>query len=271
MESEKIHLCKLCHSDFENKEDLSFHTCVEIKQELQDSKVLDNYDVFQNYDLDLSEEFLSGILKLVDELCDAIRNGDPDFERTLEVNENLNNSVSCYRHKLLFIDSKFDKNESNAGTKKEDHFLEDLLPHSENEYFENDNNIDIEYSPKVTKGKKKKKVSNAKNSKEVTNSDTRTKQTLKMEILKKEIDDVLLFPYIKYISDTDFQCSICNRSHNKKPHVLRHLRTVHRNGIKLNNDSKDDQNLPQKYDCESKTCRKLYGPHYRQLWCTQCK
>ena len=81
-----------------------------------------------------------------------------------------------------------------------------------------------------------------------------------------------LFPYIKYISDTDFQCSICNRSHNKKPHVLRHLRTVHRNGIKLNNDdSKDDQNLPQKYDCESKTCRKLYGPHYRQLWCTQCK
>jgi uncharacterized protein YueI len=189
------------------------------------------------------------------------------------VNENLNNSVSCYRHKLLFIDSKFDKNESNTGTKKEDHFLEDLLPHSENEYFENDNNIDIEYSPKVTIGKKKKKKSmknNAKNSEEVTKGDIRTKQTLKMEILKKEIDDVYLFPYIKYISDTDFQCSICNRSHNKKPRVLRHLRTVHRNGIKLDNDLKDDQNLSQKYDCESKTCRKLYGPHYRQLWCTQC-
>ena len=124
MESEKI------HSDFENKEDSSLQPCVEIKQELQDSKVLDNYDVFQNYDLDLSEEFLSGILKLVDELCDAIRNGDPDLERTLEVNENLKNSVSCYRDKLLFIDSKFDKNESNTGKSLSEALL--FVEHGEN-------------------------------------------------------------------------------------------------------------------------------------------
>ena len=38
--------------------------------------------------------------------------------------------------------------------------------------------------------------------------------------------------------------------------------------IEEQNDSKDDQNL--KYDCESNTCRKLYGPDLRQLWCTQC-
>ena len=36
------------------------------------------------------------------------------------------------------------------------------------------------------------------------------------------------------------------------------------------NDSKVDQNLAPKYDCESSTCRKLYGPDLRQLWCTQC-
>ena len=253
MGSENIHLCRICHSEFETEEDLSLHTCVEIKQEFQETNILDNYDVGQNgalaqdlknyelpsnvkfnmddekprklcvceicnksfkdnyrlrrhisqvhtkdgeiiqpdqapepktkietqdarklcicgicnkgfkdnyrlrrhesqvhtkdwnliqtdhlfepetkietqdvqdfkdegqfdfeyTDVDLSEEFLSGILKLIDELCDAIRNGDPDLERTLEVNENLNNSVSCYRHKLLFVDSKFDKNESN--------------------------------------------------------------------------------------------------------------------------------------------------------------
>ena len=36
------------------------------------------------------------------------------------------------------------------------------------------------------------------------------------------------------------------------------------------NDSKDDQNLAPKYDCKSNTCRKLYGPDLRRLWCTQC-
>ena len=39
---------------------------------------------------------------------------------------------------------------------------------------------------------------------------------------------------------------------------------------KEQNDSKDDQNLVQKYDCGNNTCRKLYGPDYRQLWCTLC-
>ena len=55
-----------------NQRKLSLHRCIEIKQEFQDSKVVDIYDVGQNGDLDLSEEFLSSILKQVDNLCDAI-------------------------------------------------------------------------------------------------------------------------------------------------------------------------------------------------------
>jgi len=49
--------------------------------------------------LDLTEEFIIFILQQVDELCENIKNGHPDAQRTLEVNENLNNAVSCYRIK----------------------------------------------------------------------------------------------------------------------------------------------------------------------------
>ena len=49
---------------------------------------------------ELSEDFIVFILKQVDELCENIKNGDPDIERTLEVNQNLSSAVSCYRNKL---------------------------------------------------------------------------------------------------------------------------------------------------------------------------
>merc|ERR1719266_1300377 len=48
-------------------------------------------------DQDLSEDFLSKILKQVDEMCDTINNEDPNLQRTLEINQNLNNAVNCYR------------------------------------------------------------------------------------------------------------------------------------------------------------------------------
>ena len=50
--------------------------------------------------LDLSEEFLVSILKQVNDLCENIKSGDPDIERTIKVNQNLNNAVNCYRNKL---------------------------------------------------------------------------------------------------------------------------------------------------------------------------
>ena len=51
-------------------------------------------------DLDLSEEFLSAIIKCVEDLSILITNGDPNIERTIEVNQNLNNAVNCYREIL---------------------------------------------------------------------------------------------------------------------------------------------------------------------------
>ena len=138
MEGEDIHICQICQSEFETEENLSLHTCVIIKEELQDPKILVGYDICRDYNLDLSEEFLSGILKLVDELCDVVRNGDPDLKRTSEVNINLNNAVSCYRNKIFLIDSKLDRNEVVIERENEKHFLEDVVPQSENESsFEN--------------------------------------------------------------------------------------------------------------------------------------
>merc|ERR1712228_960732 len=60
-----------------------------------------NDSIENECDLDLSEEFISTILTQVDDLCEIINNGDPNLERTIEVNQNLNNAVNCYREKLI--------------------------------------------------------------------------------------------------------------------------------------------------------------------------
>ena len=59
-----------------------------------------NSKLSEGMNLDLTEEFIILIVQQVDELCENIKNGDPDEQRTLEVNQNLNNAVSCYRSKL---------------------------------------------------------------------------------------------------------------------------------------------------------------------------
>ena len=52
---------------------------------------------------ELSEQFILFILKQVNELCEHIKSGDPDIERTMEVNQKLNNAVDCY---ILKLDSE---------------------------------------------------------------------------------------------------------------------------------------------------------------------
>ena len=86
------------------------HSCIEIKLEKPDSKVDGLEYNCDSFDLDVSEDFINTILKHVDNLCDIIRNGDPSRERTTEVNENLNSAVSCYRSRLISIDSKHQGN-----------------------------------------------------------------------------------------------------------------------------------------------------------------
>ena len=91
------------------------------KIETQDFKDEEHYE-FEYADIDISEEFLSRILKQVDELCDAIQNGDPSLEWTTIVNQNLNDAVSCYRNKIILFDPKFDETRDSKGVTKESTF-----------------------------------------------------------------------------------------------------------------------------------------------------
>ena len=89
----------------ENNEDKPLQKKKVKKQKKKSKKVLQPFDLLEPpshlldsyYDLDLSEEFLSQVLKYVDDLCNFINNGDQNLERSMEVNENLNYAVSCYR------------------------------------------------------------------------------------------------------------------------------------------------------------------------------
>jgi hypothetical protein len=109
----------------------------------------------QYHDLDLSEEFLSQVLKYVDDLCNFINNGDSNLERTMEINQNISTAVGFYRNKLHAIDSKPD-NDFGAP-------LDDF--HHDHDDFENDLNGDshvddknFEVIPKKVKQKRRKKL-----------------------------------------------------------------------------------------------------------------
>ena len=115
-------VCKYCQLTFSTDVDFDLHACLEIKLETH------------NCDQDLSEEFLSTIIQYVDDLCNIIRNGDSNLERTTEVNINLKKAVSSYRNKLNIFESKdkkyhFDNaiktnsdNNSENGQKDKDEF-----------------------------------------------------------------------------------------------------------------------------------------------------
>ena len=104
----------------ENNEDKPLKKKVK-KQKKKSKKVLQPFDLLEPpshlldsyYDLDLSEEFLSQVLKYVDDLCNFINNGDQNLERSMEVNENLNYAVSCYRAKLSQNKQSIDKESQN--------------------------------------------------------------------------------------------------------------------------------------------------------------
>ena len=71
----------------------------EIKIKVETNKHQDNKQnvLIDGSNLELSEEFAAFILSQVDELCEIIKNGDPDLKRTMDVNQKLNDAVDCYR------------------------------------------------------------------------------------------------------------------------------------------------------------------------------
>ena len=71
----------------------------EIKIKVETNKYQDDEqnDLIDSSNLELSEQFAAFILSQVDELCEIIKNGDPDIKRTMDVNQKLNDAVDCYR------------------------------------------------------------------------------------------------------------------------------------------------------------------------------
>ena len=96
--------CSICNEKFPEMQTLIEHNALVHEQETNEQLVDESLDDFKHESSsschDLSEEFLVSILKQVNDLCKNIKSGDPDIERTIEVNQNLNNAVTFYRSKL---------------------------------------------------------------------------------------------------------------------------------------------------------------------------
>ena len=70
---------------------------IKIKVETNRFQDEEQNDLIDSSNFELSEEFAAFILNQVDELCEIIKNGDPDIKRTMDVNQKLNDAVDCYR------------------------------------------------------------------------------------------------------------------------------------------------------------------------------
>ena len=71
-----------------------------VKSSDKNASIDSDFVMESEYENDPSE-FISLILQQVDDLCEKIKHGDPDIQRALEVNKNLNDAVSCYVNKLM--------------------------------------------------------------------------------------------------------------------------------------------------------------------------
>jgi len=213
--------------------------------------------------LELSDEFLTTVLKIVDELCDFIRNGDPDIGRTREINQKLTNAVNYYRIKVLDDNCKND--------------------HSPARSLDSD----TEYVVPIKK-KKRKKIKKIKHQ-EITNQILENEGKIKFadpakkEFKKKRVgrpktlnpEDIIeigkLLPFIKASGSSGFDCSFCNRSFPEKKLIFRHLNVFHHSEIKSTSDFKEtNPNQHQVFDCKNRICRKIYGIKRESEWCREC-
>ena len=128
--------------------------------------------------LELSEKFILFILKQVDEICENIKNGDPDTKRSKEVNHNLNNAVISYRNMLDFEKELFDESE----------YYDDIGIESENEY----DSTDIFHDSKVPEKKVKElKVSKKCPICDASFSNQMTQSTVNRHINKCKIESTV--------------------------------------------------------------------------------
>ena len=231
-------------------------------------------------DLELSEEFLTTIIKYVDDLCDIISNGDPNLVRTLEVNQNLNDAVNCYKNELDV------KRQLLEQPNDQDYYNNEAIYHSENDNLDKKDKVsDVGQSPKKKRGKYKKKKLSKRAEKLLFKKSTLSK--LKEGFV---IDDEKIFPYLKYdIGKDTFECCLCNRTSKRRNNMITHIKAHQMNDIKINlqdinnhcllgkHDNSEqkikasDLNSEPKDDCVYGTCLKIYTESHRQLWCIKCK
>ena len=262
---------------------------IEIKGDMEELEYQEQlgFALGNHSDLELSEEFIICILKQIDDLCENIKNGDPDIERTLEVNYNLNSAVSCYKNKL----SKEKKN---------------LIKSENQEYYDHiESNVNSESKFELPKVKKKsgpyrkdvydKELELVKNQcgKHTVNSMSLmlnipyctlkariqkqglawTEEKVECELctFKKSIENIdhdLIFPFMKY--DTEKQkmgCILCDFMTEKRGNLFIHIKSIHQRDIITFNS----ETFEVKDDCENSTCKSLYGMiKGKRFWCKKC-
>jgi len=199
-----------------------------------------NTKLSEGMNLDLTEEFIIFILQQVDELCENIKNGDPDDQRTLEVNQNLNNAVSCYRTKL----------------------------HEKSDPFSKIKVKEQKHSAKIGKNSKDDSIKVDRRFKKESKNKNPTKDKKPLNIVNE-----VLFSFISLRENDVLHCSLCNYAQplKLKGNMFRHLKFVHKNELKAKSEEGIDFDLiEQKFDCEKGICLKLYGPFHRKLWCLKC-
>ena len=284
---------------------------VKIEKFDEDFKILEKkyfesneqFQLGESSNLELSEEFIALILNTVDELCENIKIGDPDIQRTLEVNKNLNDAVSCYRNNL---DTK--KQIKSKSINNEDYDYEEAN-------FESDDNFDP--TSKNPKGKKRRGrpskpqcdkmfefIRNQCGSHSITAMSVMlhmNAESIKIRMKKEGIDfskkpkhdspsiqsedcyfcqmkkdneyvnPSMLFPFVKYNKDQGkaFQCTICSFKGKDRSLMFTHIASIHKNEIYA--EASNHSELEERYDCGEGTCKKMYyKTEEKKYWCQKC-
>ena len=263
----------------------------------------EQFQLGESSNLELSEEFIALILNTVDELCENIKIGDPDIQRTLEVNKNLNDAVSCYRNNL---DTK--KQIKSKSINNEDYDYEEAN-------FESDDNFDP--TSKNPKGKKRRGrpskpqcdkmlefIRNQCGSHSITAMSVMlhmNAESIKIRMKKEGIDfskkpkhdspsiqsedcyfcqmkkdnenvnPSMLFPFVKYNKDQGkaFQCTICSFKGKDRSLMFTHIASIHKNEIYA--EASNNSKLEERYDCGEGTCKKMYyKAEEKKYWCKKC-
>ena len=221
---------------------------------------LENQNLSDVSELNLSEEFLSEILKQVNELCDNIKNGDPDSERTQKVSQNLNDAVNCYRTKLDL------KNQITLESQdpKDIDYNKDFLSESNNQSdFDTGDDENIDYVPTKSKRKRndpdwyvdetinmsyacthcfKKFPTPSKMEKhkmECTPSDFIKNETVYLKRSKTCSFCSKTFPTPSKLENHErvhtgikpFSCNLCDKRFTQKCHVKQHMNILHKDNF----------------------------------------